>query len=118
MIEIQLNIFSKGSIITPEEIEWEEIKIEKSPINTFLDYEKNLKKSNIKFDKLRYCELENIIHLWKGEQSLTIKKSVEEFRRIFSKIFKINSILYDFAKFYIFKVKIVANVKGTFYLII
>lgn len=112
LIEIQVNIFSKDSIINPDFIEWEDIRINNSPLKTFLDYEKTLRKLNLKFDKLRYCEFENLIHVWKGEQSLTIKKSIDEFKKIFSKNFSIKSITYDIAKFYIFKVKMIATEKG------
>ncbi len=112
MMEIQINIFSKDSIINTENIEWEDLRIENCPLKSFLDYEKTLRKLNLKFDKLRYCEFENLIHVWKGEQSLTKKKSLDEFKKIFSKNFYIKSITYDIAKFYIFKVKMNATEKG------
>jgi hypothetical protein len=115
-IEFQLNVLSSNGIIDPDNIVWKEIRIEECPSHTFVDYEKNLMKNNIKFDKMRFCELENMIHVWKSEDSLTIKKSVDEVRKIFSKLFKINSISFDFFKFYVFKVKMIAIAKGLDYI--
>ena len=91
---------------------WKEIRITDTPSYTFLDYEKRMSKSNIRFDKSRFCELENMIHVWKSEESLTLKKSIDEVRKIFSKLFKINPISFDFFKFYIFKVRMIAMTKG------
>jgi hypothetical protein len=96
----------------PSGMNWRDVRITECPGYTFIDYEKKMRKSNIKFDKLRFCELENMIHIWKSEESLTLRKSIDEVRKIFSKLFKINSISFDFFKFYIFKVKMIAHTKG------
>ena len=111
LIELQINILSNDLILNPNEIFWEEI-IQRNCKTSFIYYEKSLRKKDQEFDKLRFCEFENLIHLWKGENSLTIKKSINEFKNIFSKKFKIGQITYDIAKLYIFKARLFANEKG------
>jgi hypothetical protein len=83
------------------------------PLNSFLEYEKSLIKHNIMYDKTRFCELENIIHVWKNEKSLTKKTNINEFKMFFTEHFKIIDISYDFFKFYIFKIKLQAKKIGT-----
>ena len=111
-LEFHISVFSSNGIIDPLAIIWKNARLEDCPQHTFMNYEKNLIKTSIKFDLMRFCEFENIIHIWKGEESLTIKKSVDEVRKILSKLFKIHSISYDFFKFYIFKVKMTAITNG------
>jgi len=111
-VEIQINVFSKGSIMSCEDCEWEEAIYTDSPKISFLDYEKSLQKTPMQYDKLRFCELENMIHVWKGDQSLTIRKFVDELKRLFVQNFRIDYIKYDFSKFYIYKVKMLAKEKG------
>jgi hypothetical protein len=82
------------------------------PINSFLQYEKSLIKNNITFDKTRFCELENLIHVWKNESNLTKKTNINEFKLFFSENFKIFDISYEFFKYYIFKVKMQAKKMG------
>jgi hypothetical protein len=115
-VEFRINVFSKEGPIDPESIKWLDLVIFKAPQHCFLDYEKSLVKSNVKFDNIRYCELENVIHIWKGEHTLTKKENITEFKKYFSKNFKIISVYFDFSKFYIFKVKMKAAVIGIFIL--
>jgi hypothetical protein len=112
LFEIQIPICCKDTVINSEHTFWEGLKIEDSLGGSFLTYEKTLRRTNLKFDRLRYCEFENAIHIWKGEQSLSIKKSLVDFRKIFSKNFKVSSITYDIFKLYIFKVRMTASEKG------
>lgn len=79
-----------------------------------MDYAKTLVKSNVLYDRMRCCELENIIHVWKNESSLTKRGNIDEFKRYFQNNFKILDISYDFFKFYIFKIKMQANVVGNY----
>jgi hypothetical protein len=81
------------------------------PDHSFLDYEKS-QRNKINFDKSRFCELENIIHLWKNEKSLSKKSNINMFRALFINNFSILDISYDFYKFYIFKVKLQAKRVG------
>ena len=99
-------------IIFPESIIWHDIIEAETPLHTFLEYEKSLVKHNILFDKIRFCELENIIHVWKNEKTLTKKTNIEEFKMFFNEHFKITNISYDFFKFYIFKIKLQASKLG------
>jgi hypothetical protein len=112
MVEMRINIFSKGGVLDVESFQWYDIIMYATPEHTFLDYEKSLIKSNVKFDRIRYCELENVIHVWKNEKSLTRKQNIEEFKKFFSSHFKILNVDYDFSKFYIFKVKMQAHSIG------
>jgi hypothetical protein len=102
-------------IIKPQSIQWYSAVETDLPIHTFLDYEKSLVKHNVLFDKIRFCDLENIIHVWKGESSLTKKSNINEFKSLFDKNFKIISVHYDFFKYYIFKIKLQANKVGNKY---
>jgi len=85
---------------------------EECPKVSFLEYEKSLIKKNFYFDNLRHCELENLIHVWKNEKSLTKQEKLNDFKKIFGAFFIINDISYDFSKFFIFKAKLTANNLG------
>jgi hypothetical protein len=112
MIEMRINIFSKNGAIDPLSFKWLDVIITKTPEHTLYDYEKSLVKSNIQYDKLRCCELENIIHVWKNEKSLSKKQNIEEFKICFQNYFKIKEVVYDFSKFYIYKFKLQACTPG------
>jgi hypothetical protein len=86
-MEIRLNIFSLSGIIFPESITWFDPVETVTPIHSFLEYEKSLVKHNVIFDKTRFCELENLIHVWKNEKSLTKKTNIDEFKLFFNKKF-------------------------------
>jgi hypothetical protein len=77
-----------------------------------MDYEKSLVKSQIKQDVARCCELENLIHVWKSEKSLSNKQNINNFKNIFEKLFEITDIVYDFSKVYIYRFKMTANKIG------
>jgi hypothetical protein len=111
-VEFRINIFSKTGMVDPASIKWLDIDIYPTPEYHFLDYEKSLIKSNVVFDRIRCCELENVIHVWKNEKSLSRKDNIEEFKKLFQNNFKIINVNYDVAKFYIFKIKMQANAIG------
>jgi len=113
VVRMRINIFSKMGMIDPNSIKFNEISVYKSPPHDFTEYEKSIIKNNKKFEKMRICELENMVHLWKNEKSLSNKANIDEFKKYFSVLFKIYDISYDFAKFYIFKVKMEAKYPGT-----
>jgi hypothetical protein len=64
------------------------------------------------YDRLRFCELENIINLWKNVKTLTNNYQVKDIHKIFGRHFEIMAFHYDFSKFYVFKVKMRAINKG------
>ena len=98
--------------LDPASIQWMEIISYDTPEHTFLQYEKTLIKSDVQYDKLRCCELENVIHMWKNEKSLSKKENISEFKKVFKNNFKIMSIDYDIAKFYLYKIRMRANSLG------
>ena len=98
--------------IDPSSIKWMEIITYDTPEDTFLQYEKSLIKSNVEYDKLRCCELENVIHVWKSEKSLSRKENILDFKKVFKNNFKILSVDYDIAKFFIYKIRMKANCLG------
>lgn len=103
---------SKVGAIDPNSILWHPIVVTKCPDHTMFDYEKSLIRSEVKFDKLRCCELENMIHVWKNEKSLSKTRNLEEFKQFFIKNFKVFEVVYDFSKFYIYKFKMQASKEG------
>jgi len=109
---IKIAIFSKSGILDPNNFKWIKLVHEDCPKVSFFDYEKSLTKKNLMFDNLRFCELENLIHVWKNEKSLTKQDKLNDFKKIFSTNFTINDISYDFSKFYIFKAKLTSNLEG------
>jgi len=98
--------------IEPSTIKWLDILYYDTPEHNFLQYEKSLYISDVRYDKLRCCELENVIHVWKSEKSLSRKENINEFKKLFKNHFKILSVDYDIAKFYIFKIRMKAEVLG------
>lgn len=112
VIKMRINIFSKMGIIDPASIRFNDIIIYKSPENSFTEFEKSIIKNSKIIEKMRICELENMVHLWKNEKSLSNKDNVNEFKKYFKDHFKIFDVSYDFTKFYIFKVKMEAKIVG------
>lgn len=112
-IEIKIPIISRDGEINPNDFNWLDFKITEAPKNNFLEYEKKSPKSpDMKFDNLRFCELERVISAWKNEKNLSRKTLVNEFRILFQYIFTIESIIYDASKYYIFKIKARADRVG------
>ncbi len=109
---MRINILSKSGCIDTASINWFDVYTYDTPEYGFLMYEKSLVKSQVTFDRLRNCELENIIHVWKNVKSLSKKDNIEEFKKHFQSNFKIVDVYYDCFKFYIFKVKMQANAIG------
>lgn len=126
IIEIKINILSKNGSIVPSSIKWNNIVYNNIESKCFLEYFKGLKKLNILFDSMRYCELENLVHLWKDAKNLDISNyakkknscninkynSIKDIEIILSKCFKIRYIQYDFVKFFIYKLELEATTAG------
>jgi hypothetical protein len=64
---------------------------------------------------MRCCDLENLIHVWKSENSLTKKENIENFKKIYQNNFKIMEIYYDCSKTFIYKFKMKAIAIGITY---
>ena len=109
IIQLEINIFNKKSSINPFSIEWIKPVISISPDEI---YQKTPIGNVIPYDPLRACEIENMIHLWRTDGISEKKKLLDEFKKIFSKHFKIKSMVYDQSKIYFFKIKMVANSLG------
>jgi hypothetical protein len=117
-IKMRINIYSKIGVIDPSSIKLNKFRVIDCPDLCFTKYEKSILRNNLKFDKSRICEFEHVVHLWKNEKSLSNKKNIDEFRFYFEQSFNIIDISYDFAKFYIYKVKMEANKIGNNFKII
>ena len=117
-IRLRINIFSKMGIIDPYTIEFNDLYVYSSPEHSFWEYEKSIVKNHKYFEKMRICELENMVHLWKNEKSLSNKDNINEFKKYFKDNFKIYDVSYDFTKFYIFKIKMEARNIGKILIII
>lgn len=110
VIEIHINIFSKNGAINPFSIQWSEVKIEEAPKGF---YQKSMVKSPYLFDKLRACEVENMIHFWRTDKNfLENSILIKEFKKIFMRHFIIETIFYDVSKIYLYKIFLRANSVG------
>lgn len=105
-------MFNKKKIIDFSSLLWSDMKYRKTPKCNFLDYERNVMHGPTYFDRMRFCELETSIHIWKNESLLTKREVVEEVYKLFTPCFKILSFSYEFSKFYSFKVKLEGCKKG------
>ena len=90
IIQLEINIFNKKSSINPFSIEWIKPVISISPDEI---YQKTPIGNVIPYDPLRACEIENMIHLWRTDGISEKKKLLDEFKKIFSKHFKIKSMV-------------------------
>lgn len=113
---MRINIYSKQGIIDPSSIKFNDLKVFECPETCFTKYEKSILRNNTNFDRSRICEFENIIHLWKSEKNLSNRNNIDEFKFYFEENFKIFEIKYDFARFFIYKVKMEAQKIGNFIL--
>lgn len=107
---LTMNIFSKTGAINPSSIIWKPMIVESAPKGFF---QKSLLKSPYAYDKLRACEIENMVRFWRNENSV-IKRAdiIKDFRKIFGKIFSIEQILFDFSKIFMFKILMSVTKEG------
>jgi hypothetical protein len=112
IIEIKINILSSNGSIIPESINWNDLIVSDIETHNFLDFHKGLRINPTSFDSIRFCELENIVHIWKNEKSLTKRHCLDDFCNIFKENFEISEINYDCLKFYVFKLEMKAVRKG------
>ena len=61
---------------------------------------------------MRFCELENVAHLWKNTSNLKRKESINHFLCLYKSFFNVKDSFYDISKFYIYKVEMIANKIG------
>lgn len=108
---IKINLIqNNGELI--ENIEWLPIKFEIPPSRL---YEKDMSKLGKHFDYLRFCELENVVCLWKKENTITNNNQLlANVKRIFEKNFILLEVKYDILKIMFIRIKMKANKIGLF----
>eukprot|EP00340_Litonotus_pictus_P011146 CAMPEP_0170538766 /NCGR_PEP_ID=MMETSP0209-20121228/103515_1 /TAXON_ID=665100 ORGANISM="Litonotus pictus, Strain P1" /NCGR_SAMPLE_ID=MMETSP0209 /ASSEMBLY_ACC=CAM_ASM_000301 /LENGTH=421 /DNA_ID=CAMNT_0010840531 /DNA_START=61 /DNA_END=1323 /DNA_ORIENTATION=- len=84
-VEIKINVLSSNGSIIPDSVSWLDMVVTGlATEDTFLDYHKGIRMLSTPFDSLRFCELENAVHIWKDHKGLTKKHHIEEFSYLFS----------------------------------
>lgn len=117
-IVIKITLMSLEGIFDSGKFEW--IKMQNSYIGnkkTFIQMSKSLcrnfnKKTEKEFDKLRFCEIERMVHIWKSVEGLTKKYFVNDIKKIFDNLFDIEEFQYDVRKFYLFRINLKAKRVG------
>ena len=107
-ITIKIDLIEGNNFIY--DINFLDIKILEAPQNL---YEKGVFKSEIGYDGMRDCEIENMILRWNNANNL-IKNSEMLFyiKKTFEKYFIIKEIKYDISKIVFYKIKMKANKVG------
>ena len=92
------------------DINFQSLKSDYAPRKLYL---RGIFRSDINFDKIRDCEIENMVLRWNDENNL-IKNSEMYFyvHKCFSKNFEIKEIKYDILKIIFYKVKMIASKLG------
>lgn len=109
-IELNINIYSRNGFVNPFSIKWNELKIEEAPGGF---YQKSMLKCPFQFNNLRACEVENMIHFWRGENTFIHNNPlINEFKKIFKRHFKIEKVNYDVSKIYLYKIRMRAESIG------
>ena len=111
-IKLEINIFNQRTQLNPDSIQWLPPVITDIETNTF---EANKFVSSMKFDPLRCCEIEIQTLIW---EEVSIKNNdinlIKDFIKIFEKNFIVEQIFRYSSKQIFYKIKTVANKKGTF----
>lgn len=109
-IELNINIYSRNGFVNPFSIKWNELKVEDAPGGF---YQKSMLKCPYQFNSLRACEVENMIHFWRGENTFVYNNPlINEFKKIFKRHFKIEKVNYDVSKIYLYKIRMRAESVG------
>ena len=109
-IELNINIYSRNGFVNPFSIKWNELKVEEAPGGF---YQKSMLKCPYQFNSLRACEVENMIHFWRGENTFIYNNPlINEFKKIFKRHFKIEKVNYDVSKIYLYKIRMRAESVG------
>ena len=109
-IELNINIYSRNGFVNPFSIKWNELKVEDTPGGF---YQKSMLKCPYQFNSLRACEVENMIHFWRGENTFVYNNPlINEFKKIFKRHFKIEKVNYDVSKIYLYKIRMRAESVG------
>ena len=109
-IELNINIFNKQSSVDPFSVKWKQLSVKEAPGGF---YQKTMLKSPFVYHTLRACEVENMIHFWKGDDEfIKDNELINEFNKIFSRHFSIEKVVYDISKIYLYKVTMIAKSIG------
>ena len=107
-IIFKIDLIEGNNFIT--DIQFLNVKILSAPKGL---YEKAVFRSDIGYDGMRDCEIENMILRWNSENNL-IRNSEMLFyiKKTFEKYFILNEIKYDISKIVFYKIKMKANKVG------
>jgi hypothetical protein len=115
IIELNLNIFTEKGLMDIKYFNWMPAKIRDSPDINFLEFsnEHNKKREIVDFDLSRFCELEILKNKWTELSNMTHYESIsKKIKSLFEPTLVVKKILYDDVGYYLFKIYLIANVKG------
>ena len=108
-IKIRINLIEQGNKEVTN-VKWNPIKLEK-PEHSL--YEKKEAKTDIIYDPVRACEIESLVHIWKGEnQFVQSNPTYGQIKKIFEKNFEFIETKYDIMNYIYFKFKMKAQNPG------
>ncbi|MCQ2817834.1 MAG: hypothetical protein MJ252_11265, partial [archaeon] len=111
-IEIKIMLMSKS--LQVYSVDFNNLKLELPPRKF---YEKLLHKNDedYKFDLVRSCEIEQMVHYWMNENEyIRHNNTVMMIKKIFEKNFKVLDIKYDINKYLFYRIKLKAERLGVF----
>lgn len=111
-IVLRINLFSMGMDGDFTSFKWLPLicNVNKQPIGF---YEKSMFHNDIEFDYLRHSEIERIVLLWKKEEiPRTHVSLIDEFKNIYSKLFRKIDVCYYQSKLHYFKITMEAYKLG------
>ena len=111
-IKFHINIFNVNSSLIPDSIIFTELKIEKIKSDLKYFYENMFMLDKIKISNFRFNEMEFSINIWKNLDNLTDKNFINNVLKIYENNFEIVDVRYEIIKYYVFKIKLIANKIG------
>lgn len=107
---IRVSLFANGEIL--KSITCLDQQIITDTPSTCLSFEKGEIKSKRVFDISRHSEIEALASVWKDPCNLTKQSGIIEILKTFENNFEIREMKYDFGRFFIYRVKMIAKQMG------
>ncbi len=114
-IETTVNIFTEKGLIDLNTFRWFPLISTNIPNFNFLEFsnDHNVHREVLDFDLSRYCELEIMKNKWNDINNIPNNQSItKKIQNLFEPNFLVQKVLYDDVGYFLFKIFLIANIKG------
>jgi hypothetical protein len=115
-VEFNVNLFTEKGLVDFFSFKWASVNCNNIPNFNFLEFsnEHNKNREVLDFDLSRFCELEIVKNKWNGIHNMTNSDNIlKKIKTLFEPFLIVQKVLYDDVGYFVFKIYLIANSKGT-----